>query len=247
MVISIVAVLIALLLPAIQAARETARRAVCLSNQHQLSIANHTFAADHDGKVQLSHRDPAKQGNYFVITSESNQLAYGSWGHLHDAGLITNPRWLICPSMSLASFAALADQAQPSSATAGNSTNQWPPVLSATSEKRFTHSAYGVRPMDAYSASRGLDYADTVTRRAADFADRVVFADVVSIPAYVDEAHVAGVNATRGDGSSRWVDRSAFDGNLSQIAVSVFLPSFNDLILTDDESTGIFADLDAAP
>jgi len=38
-VITIIGMLMALLLPAVQAARETARRATCLNNQHQLSIA----------------------------------------------------------------------------------------------------------------------------------------------------------------------------------------------------------------
>ena len=45
-VISIVALLIALLLPAIKQARETARVATCLSNQHQISLALHTYAAE---------------------------------------------------------------------------------------------------------------------------------------------------------------------------------------------------------
>jgi len=44
-VISIIGTLVALLLPAVQAAREAARRNTCLNNQHQLSIAVDTYVS----------------------------------------------------------------------------------------------------------------------------------------------------------------------------------------------------------
>ena len=49
-VISIIALLITLLLPAIEGARDAAQVVGCANNQRQISMALHTWAADNDGK-----------------------------------------------------------------------------------------------------------------------------------------------------------------------------------------------------
>ncbi|MEO1235724.1 MAG: H-X9-DG-CTERM domain-containing protein [Planctomycetota bacterium] len=56
-VISIIALLIGILLPALGAARQSARSMACLSNARQMSIASVAFASDYRQHVQISSSD----------------------------------------------------------------------------------------------------------------------------------------------------------------------------------------------
>jgi prepilin-type processing-associated H-X9-DG protein/prepilin-type N-terminal cleavage/methylation domain-containing protein len=56
-VIGIVSILIALLLPALAAARESARVAACASNLRQLQLASINYASDSDGFLPPAHLD----------------------------------------------------------------------------------------------------------------------------------------------------------------------------------------------
>ena len=63
-VISIIAVLAALLMPALRRARELGRRTVCMGNMRQLQLAWHTYATDNDGYIV--NGQPSTQHNPHV-------------------------------------------------------------------------------------------------------------------------------------------------------------------------------------
>jgi prepilin-type N-terminal cleavage/methylation domain-containing protein len=56
-VIAVIAMLVAILLPVLGSARERARRAVCLSNVHQLGLAATTYAMEYRGRYALENRN----------------------------------------------------------------------------------------------------------------------------------------------------------------------------------------------
>ena len=76
-VISIIALLISILLPALGSAREAARTATCLSNQKQMGVGIAAFQVDYDGYFPACERSGARWWYatlkpYFGVDSDSN-------------------------------------------------------------------------------------------------------------------------------------------------------------------------------
>jgi len=94
-VITIIGVLIALLLPALEHARESARRAMCLSNLRQIGLSRAIYEAEHnDVVVPIYQRN---WGDSTISGLAGNGRGYNWMGFLHAS---SNMRLdtLICPS-----------------------------------------------------------------------------------------------------------------------------------------------------
>jgi len=78
-VIAIIAVLAALLLPALKEAQARAIQITCMNNLHQIGIACHTYAHDHDGR--FPRMEPETGGNYQLDNAYEGGVPHGL-GHL---------------------------------------------------------------------------------------------------------------------------------------------------------------------
>jgi prepilin-type N-terminal cleavage/methylation domain-containing protein len=98
-VIALVGTLLALILPAVQQARETARRVQCKSNLHQLGIALHSYEEVH-GVFPFGHFSPHRHLLPFVDHEAlANQVGvYESGGSPHPALISAVIPVYLCPS-----------------------------------------------------------------------------------------------------------------------------------------------------
>ena len=87
-VIAVIAILAALLLPALDRARESARRASCKSNNHQIGVALREWRVEHNGKWPT----------FWEMQIVDNQNVT-PWGRLHELEYLNDLDIFRCPSM----------------------------------------------------------------------------------------------------------------------------------------------------
>ncbi len=114
-VVSIVALLISLLLPALSQARAWSRQTVCQSNVRQMLMALHIYSDEHDGYFPPGHGG-ANALTTWGITSPWARPGNGrfdydggteGWtglGKLFQYGMLTDPRVVYCPSQRFEVF-----------------------------------------------------------------------------------------------------------------------------------------------
>lgn len=106
-VIGVIAVLVAMLLPALGRARESARRVVCSSNLRQIGLAYLLYANDHRGDVRLRY-----SSHYGTAMGYGVALMQGKY--------LTDPKVLACPGATTGQWQPYAEYAA-----------QWPGQVSS--------------------------------------------------------------------------------------------------------------------
>ena len=104
-VIAIIAILAAMLLPALTSAKEKGQRTVCLSNLHQVGLAVIAYAHDNEGRIPYGPKAPpfTSPANLYPSTGAPTSLlslpsgAPVGMGLLLAQHLASQPRVLFCP------------------------------------------------------------------------------------------------------------------------------------------------------
>ena len=230
-VISIIALLIAMLLPAVKSAREHARRAMCLSNQHQISLGLLTYGGDFDQMLPTNldpwwDTFPAYLGDpWYGHEITGKLLALGQLrmglGKLYDE-YVTSTDAFFCPSIDGGELPSDSGALHPidtyhkpnlvtgggqSWSTYGMYSGYWSQPLEGAG---FGH--YRVRPFDEESyMAVSADYAYP-RWGAGDQKPRVA-------------NHDDGWNVAFADGSAKWVagEDSYFPLATNEIQVNWFI------------------------
>jgi prepilin-type N-terminal cleavage/methylation domain-containing protein len=104
-VVAIIALLAALLLPALASARDKSRKAACISNLHQIGIALLNYATDNDGRIPFGPKAPpfTNPGDFYPSTGAPTSLISLETGAPVGMGLLLaqqlcgQPKALFCP------------------------------------------------------------------------------------------------------------------------------------------------------
>jgi prepilin-type N-terminal cleavage/methylation domain-containing protein len=118
-VIAIIGVLVALLLPAVQAARESARRTQCANNLKQLALAVHGSLDTYKVFPPSRVSDPGDTWLVYAMPYIEQQTLYDLWDfkkvHYHlqsDAARLTGFAGLFCPGRKRARISTNGDRLQ---------------------------------------------------------------------------------------------------------------------------------------
>jgi len=246
-VIGIIAVLIAILLPTLGKAQESARRTACLSNLRQLGLSLTEYALRNRDQVPVGYVQGQRMWNYLANFSRPvSGSCVMLLGLLQEAKLITPPQTFFCPSEKNDQWIF-----QPE-------TNPWPFVTGTPSTIRDTRLGYGTRPIvnwtiDTTTSPPSYVLYDkpsggqkTTMPKLSKIKSLALIADIAVNPAAIKERHKDGLNVYYGHGGAKWVPLSALRANVKSVAFlaepegatdnAAFNVGYNDNILMDFNS-----------
>ena len=205
-VIAIIAILAAMLLPALSRAKENAKRTSCLSNLHQLALGVHMYAQDNGDKLPTIFRTASTFTSYWF----RNGGAYKNLGLLYNGNYVTAPRAFYC----------LSGESRANEVLAFNGPgNEW-----TNASMRCSYPA-----RYATEVQNGLT-AIVTEWKASNYVTNVIYSDFVGVSdyqgggievGYIYPVHYGkGYNRMFGDSSVRWARPGPYTRQVSSATPS---------------------------
>lgn len=203
-VVSIIGLLVAILLPALGMARESAVQTQCKANLRSTHQTLYSFASDQDGRLPLGYRGGRYQWNTMVYSGTSGKFVL--FGHLFTGGYMTDGQALYCPSETAPEQAYDTPE------------NPWPPGEVADADTQGGYASYPF--MDWVWARSPDELSPPVSWPNIDKLDpaQPLLSDGVGLPERLDTRHGDGVHVLYTDSGVAWRDRADFETPLNKCA-----------------------------
>ena len=199
-VIGIIALLIAILLPALSRAREQAKNAQCLSNLRQLGTVYQFYANDYKDQIPIGYQGNSPWTGYFICQSGTS---YPLMGYLYQGGYLNTPQAFFCPSQTDPRWQFATPE------------NVYPPPAPGG---HHTRAGYTCRPTIKWDGP--VPAAGVFLRKLSQMKNKALLSDIVGIPTSSPDytsVHHRKINVMYGDRSVRSVDKGAYEKLQKQI------------------------------
>ena len=204
-VIAIIAILAAMLLPALSRAKERARRTSCVSNLHQLGMGVHMYAHDNNERFPTVYKTASSFTTYWFRYNGVHK----NLGLLFTNSYVTPAKTFYCLSRESRANEVLAYNA------AGN---EW--------TNGMVRISYPARLVD----SNGIPVTGAAEWKSVEYVKKVIYSDFVGVVGFqgggIDQGYIypvhdgQGYNRLFGDGSVRWTKPGPLTKQISATAAS---------------------------
>jgi prepilin-type N-terminal cleavage/methylation domain-containing protein len=197
-VIGIIALLIAILLPALSRAREQAKNTQCLSNLRQLATVYQFYANDNQDRIPIGYDANSPWTGYYICQSSK---WYPLMGCLFQGNYLTTPQAFYCPSQDDLRWQYNTKE------------NPWPPPAGGGAH---TRAGYTCRPTIKWGSGKPT----VPMTKMSQVKNKAILADVVGIPMNAPDftsVHHKKINVMYGDRSARAVDKGLYEANQALI------------------------------
>jgi prepilin-type N-terminal cleavage/methylation domain-containing protein len=226
-VIGIIAVLIGILLPSLNKAREAAKRTTCLSNIRELGNAFRLYAAAFKDAIPIGYMDE-KQFSYVALWDSGGaapRFKPSQMGLLVLANVAPSPKTFFCPSEE-------DPQYMFNSGAGGNAVNAWPyyqnppAPLVVGSGRNHCRLGYNARPIANWPTNSitsntndirfwipELEPIQSVAAKKiyampkfSKLKNKAILADLIPYKNAIFRRHKTGINVLFANGSAQWVE-----------------------------------------